>query len=215
MPVYQLPQQPIFPNPTEAEEDGLLAVGGDLHPKRLIEAYKQGIFPWYNEDDPILWYCPHNRFVLFPQKFKASKSLKKLYNSDIYTFTINHSFEAVIEHCSSVKRKNQNGTWIHNEMKLAYTELYKLGYALSVEVWNKKQHLVGGIYGVKLNQFYAGESMFSIEPNTSKLALYHFVQQNICSIIDCQFHTPHLESLGAEEIPYTMYINALKNAIEV
>ncbi|MCB9227268.1 MAG: leucyl/phenylalanyl-tRNA--protein transferase [Chitinophagales bacterium] len=205
MPVYQLTEELIFPHPSLAESDGLLAIGGDLSTERLILAYKNGIFPWYNEDEPILWFAPNPRFVLFPEKLKVSKSMKQLINKNEYHITLNQSFENVIGNCKKVKRKNQNGTWITNDMEKAYIKLHKKGMAHSVEVWNKKEELVGGLYGVNLGTVFFGESMFHKENNTSKLALIHLGTKFDFSIIDCQVYTKHLASLGAENIPFNSF----------
>lgn len=210
MPVFLLEEELLeFPPVHLAELDGLLAVGGDLSINRLLLAYRHGIFPWYSADEPILWYCPKNRFVIYPENFHASKSLQKLYHKGIYSYTINQNFDAVIRTCSQIYRKDQDGTWITDEMMQAYSKLFKEGYALSVEVWNHKKELVGGLYGVQLNRFFAGESMFSKESNTSKLAMYHLVQQGRIDLIDCQFHTEHLESLGGIYIPLNTYLTTL------
>ncbi|MCB0537692.1 MAG: leucyl/phenylalanyl-tRNA--protein transferase [Bacteroidetes bacterium] len=205
MPVYQLTEELIFPHPSLAESDGLLAIGGDLSTERLILAYKNGIFPWYNEDEPILWFAPNPRFVLFPEKLKVSKSMKQLINKNEYHITLNQSFKNVIGNCKKVKRKNQNGTWITNDMEKAYIKLHKKGMAHSVEVWNKKEELVGGLYGVNLGTVFFGESMFHKENNTSKLALIHLGTKFDFSIIDCQVYTKHLASLGAENIPFNSF----------
>ena len=213
MPVFQLPKDIIFPPTHLAESDGLLAVGGDLSIDRLLLAYENGIFPWYSIGEPILWYCPHERFVLFPNEFKASKSLIKLYQSEKYQISINQDFTSVIEQCSNINRKDQTGTWIVDDMKNAYIAMHKVGYALSVEVWNNENELVGGLYGIKLNRFFAGESMFSIESNTSKLALYHLTKILSVGMIDCQMPTTHLANLGARTISKKEYLLNLENLI--
>ena len=205
MPVYQLTKKLIFPHPSLAEPDGLLAIGGDLTTERLVLAYKNGIFPWYNEDEPILWFAPNPRFVLFPEKLKVSKSMKQLINKNEYLITLNQSFEDVIKNCKKVKRKNQNGTWITNDMEKAYKIMHKKGIAHSEEVWNKKEELVGGLYGVNLGTVFFGESMFHKENNTSKLALIYLGTKFDFSIIDCQVYTKHLASLGAENIPFNSF----------
>ncbi|MEI6312842.1 MAG: leucyl/phenylalanyl-tRNA--protein transferase [Bacteroidota bacterium] len=215
MPVFLLEEELLeFPPVHLAESDGLLAVGGDLSINRLLLAYHHGIFPWYSADEPILWYCPKNRFVIYPSTFHASKSLQKIYNKGTYTYTISQHFDAVIQFCSQINRKDQEGTWITDDMITAYCTLFNEGYALSVEVWNENNQLVGGLYGVKLNRFFAGESMFSIESNTSKLAMYHLIQQDMIDLIDCQFHTDHLESLGGTYIPLKTYLSTLNKLVK-
>jgi len=185
------------------EPDGLLAIGGDLSAKRLINAYQHGIFPWYSGDQPILWWSPDPRFVLFPEHLKISRSLKKTIRKQRFEITINKDFYAVIEHCSSIPRPGQNGTWITNEMKQAYIQLNQAGIAYSVEAWENNQ-LAGGLYGIALGSVFFGESMFSHKTDASKVAFSQFVQhlQSIgFKLIDCQIYTEHLESLGAKQIP--------------
>ena len=204
-----------FPPVENANAEGLLAVGGDLSPERLRLAYNRGIFPWFNEDSLILWWSPDPRMVLFPEKIKISKSMRKVINSGKYRLSTNTCFEQVLEHCSSVKRKGQQGTWITQAMKAAYLKLHQIGMAKSVEVWEEEQ-LVGGLYGVDLGHVFCGESMFSLKANASKLAFTYLAKElskkNYC-LIDCQMHTPHLESLGAEEIPRKQFINILKKKV--
>jgi leucyl/phenylalanyl-tRNA--protein transferase len=202
-----------FPNVSEANEDGLLAVGGDLSTERLLLAYRSGIFPWFSEGDPILWWSPDPRFVLFPEKLKISKSMKKLIRNDEFVVTWNQNFKEVIEHCANVKREGQLDTWITDGMKLAYTELHKKGIAKSVEVWRsetgKEPKLVGGLYGIDLGKVFCGESMFSLEPNASKYGFIkwvQFLQQENYRLIDCQVHTQHLESFGAEMISRSQFM---------
>jgi len=199
MPIYLLNEQLVFPDPSQAEE-GILAIGGDLSAERLILAYQSGIFPWYNDDEPIIWHSPDPRFVLFPQDLKISNSMKQLLKSNKYTLTINKGFEDVIAHCRHAKRKGQDGTWIHDEMIEAYLLLHHRGIAHSVEVWNTENKLVGGLYGLNLGNIFYGESMFHLESNTSKLALITLIQSFPFKIIDCQVHTKHLASLGASTI---------------
>lgn len=187
----------LFPDPALAQKDGLLAIGGDLRPERLLKAYQQGIFPWYGENLPILWYAPHNRFVLYPRELKISKSMAKIMNKQIFDITYNHAFEDVIEYCSSISRANQNGTWIVEDMKEAYKRLHKLGFAHSVEVWSENK-LVGGLYGVLVGKVFCGESMFSKISNASKAALIFLCQNFDLDLIDCQVYTDHLASLGAK-----------------
>ena len=212
MPIFHLTEELIFPHPTLAE-DGILAVGGDLSPERLILAYQNGIFPWYNEGEPIIWHAPDPRFVLFPEKLKISKSLRQLINKKIYICTFNNDFKNVIYNCKKIKRKNQNGTWITDDMVNAYVNLYKLGFALSVEVYNKENKLVGGLYGVKLGKVFFGESMFSKESNTSKIALAYLIEKLDLNLIDAQVHTQHLENLGGEYISLSSFLNILKENI--
>lgn len=189
-----------FPNVNEATEDGLLAIGGDLSVERLLLAYKSGIFPWFAHDEPILWWSPNPRFVLFPEKLKVSKSMKQVLKKKDYIVTVNKDFEAVINECSKAKRDGQAGTWITKSMKGAYIKLYQLGYAKSVEVWNNDV-LVGGLYGVDIgNGVFCGESMFAKQSNASKVGFITFIQNTHYKLIDCQVYTNHLESLGAEEI---------------
>ncbi len=212
MPIFQLNEELIFPPPFLAE-NGIVAIGGDLSPERLILAYQNGIFPWYNEGEPIIWHAPDPRFVLFPENFKKSKSLRLLINKNIYTCTINRKFEEVIKNCKTVKRKGEEGTWITEEMQQAYINLHKLGIAVSVEVFNSKNELAGGLYGVKLGKIFFGESMFSKESNTSKIALAHLIENIELKIIDAQVYTPHLESLGAEHISLNEFLLLLKKNI--
>lgn len=198
----------LFPRPELADEDGLLAVGGDLSTARLNLAYSLGIFPWYSEETPILWYSPHERFVLFPEKVKVSKSMRKFLKSEVYTVTENQAFEQVIKSCASVERKDQDGTWILSEMQEAYLNLHRDGIAHSIEVWLDNE-LVGGLYGVKTGNVFCGESMFSTAANASKTALIWLCKHKHYSLIDCQFHTEHLESMGAEYISREEYMRIL------
>jgi len=199
-----------FPDVSTANPDGLLAVGGDLSCDRLIEAYSNGIFPWFEMDEPILWWSPDPRFVLFPSKLKVSKSMKQVLRNSNFVVTVNKNFKTVINHCSKIKRNGQEGTWITKNMIEAYCKLHKLGYAKSVEVWQNNE-LVGGLYGVDLgNQIFCGESMFSKVSNASKVAFVSFIQNTNYRLIDCQVHTSHLESLGAEHISRKEFIKLLK-----
>lgn len=191
----------IFPNPHEAEPDGLLAVGGDLEPQTLINAYSIGAFPWYNEEDPILWWCPDPRLVLFPSEVKVSKSMKQLLKKGVFSYSLNQKFEEVIDNCRQI-RLAQEGTWISPEIVDAYTRMHHLGLAHSVEVW-QEDVLVGGFYGLQLGRVFYGESMFSKVSNASKAALIYFclhAMQEGIEVIDCQQSTNHLISLGAREI---------------
>jgi leucyl/phenylalanyl-tRNA--protein transferase len=208
---FQLTSKLIFPNPELAEEDGLLAIGGDLSLERLVLAYRNGIFPWYSEDDPILWYSPHQRFVLKPDEIRISHTMQQLIKSNRYQIKWNTDFEGVLKNCSAIKRKDQPGTWLHPEMIQAYIRLHKKNIAQSVEVW-QDENLVGGLYGVVVNKVFCGESMFSKLPNTSKLALIALCQSAKFNLIDCQVHTRHLESMGATYISRTEFIKILNTA---
>lgn len=193
-----------FPPPELAEDDGLLAVGGDLSPERLTNAYSQGIFPWYSDETPILWYAPHERFVLFPHKVKISKSMRQVIRSGKFTVTWNRAFAEVIRACSAKVRKDQDGTWITEDMQNAYIRLHALGIAHSVEVWTDGR-LAGGLYGVSAGRVFCGESMFSHASNASKLALIWLCENEDYALIDCQIQSEHLESLGAEMISRDEY----------
>ena len=202
-----------FPDPHTASPEGLLAVGGDLSPERLLTAYQKGIFPWYGENQPILWWSPDPRMVLFPQKLHLSKSMRQILRKKPFKVSFNQNFEAVITQCARVERKGQTGTWITPAMIEAYTALHKKGYARSVEVW-KDQKLVGGLYGVFLKEkhIFCGESMFAKVSNASKYGFVKWVEQlrkEQVGLIDCQVYTEHLESLGAEEIPRKDFLEFL------
>jgi leucyl/phenylalanyl-tRNA--protein transferase len=209
--IFRLDERLLFPDPALAEDDGLLAVGGDLSTERLLLAYSNGIFPWYSEDDPILWFSPHQRFVLFPEKLNVSKSMRRVIRSGEFRVTINNAFKEVIKACSLILREGQDGTWITDEMKEAYINLHRLGHAHSVETWKDGQ-LAGGLYGVQVGNVFCGESMFSKVSNASKAALIWLCQSGKFAMIDCQVHTPHLESMGAEMITREEYLNILNNA---
>ncbi|MCK0161474.1 leucyl/phenylalanyl-tRNA--protein transferase [Allomuricauda sp. F6463D] len=211
-PLHFLSTRLEFPPVSTASEDGLLAVGGDLSPERLLLAYKNGIFPWFNDDSLILWWTPDPRMVLFPEKVKVSKSMRKVIRDGTFTLTQNSCFEEVMDHCATIGRKDQEGTWISPEMKTAYINLYKKGYARSFEVWEDGE-LVGGLYGVDLGHVFCGESMFSIRPNASKFAFIKMAKElggTGYQLIDCQVHTNHLESLGAELIPREEFLKILQ-----
>ncbi|MGV6830637.1 MAG: leucyl/phenylalanyl-tRNA--protein transferase [bacterium] len=204
-----LSQDISFPDVNLATKDGLLAVGGDLSPERLVSAYKKGIFPWYSDEEPILWWSPDPRFVLYPNKLKVSKSMRKLFRDKPFKVTFNTNFEQVISQCAQHPRPGQDSTWITNEMKRSYMKLHELGYAISVEVWQNEE-LVGGLYGVDVrNGVFSGESMFAKVSNASKYGLISFIQQTNYNIIDCQVYTEHLYSLGAREIDRDTFINIL------
>ncbi len=214
--VFHIPKDElIFPDPHLGDEDGLLCIGGDLNPERLILAYHLGIFPWFpfrNWGEPH-WYCPMQRFVIFPNEIHVSHSMRSLINKQQYRVSINEDFDGVIHGCSLAQdRINQNGAWLGDEIIEAYTALHNMSYAASVEVWDDKGRLVGGLYGVTINDCFIGESMFSLVPSASKLALiglaYH-LQDLGWKMIDCQLETPHLRSMGARFIPYDDYITLL------
>jgi len=207
--IFQLYERLIFPNPELAEPDGLLALGGDLTANRLLLAYQHGIFPWYSDDTPILWYSPHERFVLYPNELRISKSMRQVLRSDRFKVTVNQNFEAVINACSVVPREGQNGTWITNDMKHAYINLHRLGYAHSYEVWQNDE-LVGGLYGVHTGRVFCGESMFSKVSNASKIALIALVTKGLYELVDCQVYTEHLESMGAKFISRQAYLQELQ-----
>jgi leucyl/phenylalanyl-tRNA--protein transferase len=204
-----LDQRIKFPDVSQASADGLLAIGGDLSPERLIEAYSNGIFPWFNAEDPIMWWSPDPRFVIFPEELKVSKSMRQLFKKKPFQVTQNQNFEAVIRNCSVAKRHDQDGTWIIEYMIEAYLNLHKLGYAISVEVWQEDE-LVGGLYGLDLgNNVFCGESMFAKVGNASKYGFIDFIQKSTYKLIDCQLHTKHLESLGGKNIPRAEFIGYL------
>ncbi len=207
MPIYSLNEDLVFPHPTLAE-DGILAIGGDLSPERLILAYQNGVFPWYSEGEPIIWHAPNPRFVLHPKDLKISKSMRQVLRNKAYSVSLNTNFEAVIQACQEVSRRGQEDTWITVEMLEAYTRLHELGIAHSVEIWKDKE-LVGGLYGINLGTVFYGESMFHKESNTSKLAFIKLVQEFPFSIIDCQVHTYHLESLGATNLELSSFLSVI------
>ena len=211
--IFQLNKSITFPDPHLAEDDGLFAVGGDLSVDRLLLAYSNGIFPWYSfRDQPqILWYCPMKRFVIFPDKIHISHSMRTLLNKDEYSVSINNDFDGVINNCSKL-RYDEEGAWLGKDMIKAYTELYRQGFAASVEVWDKERKLVGGLCGVSIGPAFFGESMFSLVPSASKIALIFlakYFQQCGGKLIDCQFETPHLKSMGGEYISYDEYMRII------
>ena len=205
----------VFPKPETASEEGIIALGGDLSEERLLLAYQNGIFPWYADNEPIIWYCPPNRMVLFPEELKVSKSMKQLIRKGNYILTENTAFSEVIFNCKHILRKDNFGTWITDDMEQAYMNLHTKGIAKSIEVWfedsaSKKQVLVGGLYGVDLgNGVFCGESMFSLMSNASKLAFIHLAKDQKYDLIDCQMYTDHLASLGAREIPRVQFLKML------
>lgn len=215
MTVYRLNKALVFPAVTEAEPDGLLAVGGDLSVERLLLAYRSGIFPWYEAGVPIFWWSPDPRFVLFPLEMRVSSSLGRLVRNGPFTVTFDKDFAAVMAQCGRVPRKDQEGTWITPEMEAAYGELHRLGHAHSVEVWNGER-LVGGLYGIELGRVYFGESMFMLEPNASKVGFVKLVEGLVargCELIDCQVHTGHLERFGARYVKRGEFLKRLAGAI--
>lgn len=215
MPVYRLIDQIVFPPPEEAEPDGLLAVGGDLSSERLLLAYQLGIFPWYSERQPILWWSPDPRLVLEPEEFHVSRRLRQILNKGVFKVTFDQAFESVIRACASAPRPGQDGTWITPEMQEAYIRLHKEGFAHSVESWLDGE-LAGGIYGVSLGRCFFGESMFSQKSNGSKVALARLVERLKAwkfSMLDAQMPTRHMISLGAKEIPRAAFLKRLKEAL--
>lgn len=210
--MYFLTNELVFPPVENANVEGLLAVGGDLSPERLLLAYQNGIFPWFDNDSIILWWSPDPRMVLFPNEIKVSKSMKKVIRNKQFRLTKNTCFEKVLEYCSSVPREGQDGTWITEAMKTAYIKLHKNGIAQSYEVWEKDK-LVGGLYGVDLGHVFCGESMFSLTSNASKFAFIKLAEELFLKeykVIDCQLHTDHLASMGAKEIARKDFMAILK-----
>lgn len=212
MPIYRLDERLLFPNPRLAEEEGLLAVGGDLRPERLLLAYENGIFPWFNAGEPPMWWCPDPRYVLFPDRLKVSKSMRCLLNKQIFSVTMDEAFSKVIRGCASLSLgRTEGGTWITSEMEDAYIQLHDLGFAHSIEVWQDNE-LAGGLYGVSLGKVFFGESMFTRQSNASKYGFIHLVEtlkKWDFDLIDCQQGTRHLISLGAEPISRVAFLNIL------
>jgi leucyl/phenylalanyl-tRNA--protein transferase len=205
----------IFPEVSQADENGILALGGDLSVERLLCAYRNGIFPWYNEDEPVIWWSPDPRCVLFPEKLRVTKSMKQALQNGRFRFTMNKAFSQVINACKTVDRKDGLGTWINKDIVDAYTNLHEAGYALSAETWREGK-LVGGLYGIKLGNIFFGESMFSNESNASKFAFINLVNQlkkNGLQLIDCQQKTEHLMSLGAEMVSRSEFIQIIKKHV--
>lgn len=214
MPIFRLRRELVFPRPELAEPEGLLAVGGDLSVERLLLAYRSGIFPWYGEGQPILWWSPDPRMVLFPDKLRVSESLRRIVKSGKFDVTFDRDFVAVIRQCRTVARPGQEDTWITPAMERAYIHLHQSGHAHSVEV-RRNDDLVGGLYGVSVGHCFCGESMFAHVSNTSKVAvvaLVGWLRQNGGRMIDCQVPTPHLKSLGAEEVPRARFLELLREA---
>lgn len=215
MPVFRLVDDLVFPPPDYADPSGLIAVGGDLSSERLLEAYRVGIFPWYSEDQPILWWSPDPRFVLDLDQFRISRSLAKTLRRQIFHVTFDRVFEDVIAACATVTREDQSGTWITPEMKEAYINLHGLGYAHSVEAWFEGK-LAGGLYGVSLGKAFFGESMFHVKTDASKVALATLVEKLRTwgfHFIDSQMTTDHMYSLGAREIPRRIFVKKLQSAL--
>ena len=217
--VFRLDKELWFPNPRLGEDDGLIAVGGDLSVDRLLLAYSHGFFPWYSyrmHKEPV-WYCPMDRFVIFPDEIHISHSMRTLLNKGIYTVTFNKDFDSVIRGCSEANARNkEDGAWLGKDIIRAYTELNRQGFASSVEVW-KEGELAGGLYGVCIGCCFFGESMFSLEPSASKVALIHLasrLKQFNNTLIDCQFETPHLKSMGGRHITYDEYMDILNKSLD-
>ena len=204
----------IFPDYKLATADGIIALGGDLSEERLIYAYENGIFPWFSKGDPIVWYCPSERMVLFPDEIKVSKSMQKIIIKNKFVITENKAFKEVIYNCKSIDRKDGFGTWITDDMEQAYINLHKKGSAKSIEIWLDDQ-LVGGLYGLEINNIFCGESMFSIVSNASKLAFIHLVKSQKYKLIDCQIYNNHLASLGAREVDRSTFLNILKSPANI
>jgi leucyl/phenylalanyl-tRNA--protein transferase len=204
----------IFPDYKLATADGIIALGGDLSEERLIYAYENGIFPWFSKGDPIVWYCPSERMVLFPDEIKVSKSMQKIIIKNKFVITENKAFKEVIYNCKSIDRKDGFGTWITDDMEQAYINLHKKGSAKSIEIWLDDQ-LVGGLYGLEINNIFCGESMFSKVSNASKLAFIHLVKSQKYKLIDCQIYNNHLASLGAREVDRSTFLNILKSPANI
>lgn len=216
MAIAVLHSSPSFPPADHAQEDGLIAIGGKLTPKWLIAAYERGIFPWFSSGDPLLWWCPDPRLVLFPEELKVSKSLERVIKKEQFKVVFDQCFDDVIAQCALVPRPGQDGTWITCEIISAYTTLFDRGIAHSVAVFNSSGALVGGLYGVNLGSVFFGESMFALESNASKVGfvtLVRWLQNRGCSLIDCQITTSHLVSLGAREITRSEFLDRLDSGI--
>lgn len=213
--MYYVDTTLYFPHPDTADSSGVLAIGGDLHPSRLLLAYQYGIFPWYNPGEPIIWWHPDPRFVIYPAEVKVAKSMRPLFNQARYDITFDKDFKGVMTHCRKAKRNGSDLTWISDEIMEAYGDLHEMGYAHSVEVW-EGQELVGGIYGVSLGRVFCGESMFSKKPNTSKMALItlaRVLEQEGYALIDCQIANPHLESMGGRHIPRAEFMKVMRQNV--
>jgi leucyl/phenylalanyl-tRNA--protein transferase len=215
LPIFRIPTRHIFPDPEQAEPNGLLGVGGDLDPRRLVLAYGMGIFPWYSEGEPILWFSPDPRMIFEPGSVHVSRSLGKRLRRGDYDVSMDQGFEAVIQACAGIPRPGQPGTWITRDMLDAYTQLHQLGLAHSVEVW-RGDELVGGLYGVSIGGMFAGESMFSTAPDASKVAMVALsrqLQRWGFTLMDAQFHTEHLARMGGFEVPRSDYLARLEAAL--
>lgn len=215
MPIYLLNEKISFP-PVDGAEDGIVAVGGDLSPERLLLAYRLGIFPWFNEDDPIIWHSPEERFILFLDDLHISKSMRRVLNSNKFKITFDTDFAFIIQQCAQIKRKDENGTWITNDMIEAYTELHELGFAHSVEVW-QDDNIVGGLYGVSVGKCFFAESMFHIATNASKFAIIKLVEllkHKNFHFIDAQVYTEHVSTLGAKELPRDQFMRLLQDGLQ-
>lgn len=211
--MYFLTKELFFPPVDEASYEGILAIGGDLSIERLLLAYKNGIFPWFNEYEPILWWSPSERMVVNPHDYKVSKSIRNLLNQNKFQITFNQDFADVISNCKVTERKGQEGTWISDDIIKSFTSLHEMGIAKSIEVWQNEE-LVGGLYGVDLGHVFCGESMFSKVPNASKIAfvwLVNYLKENNYKLLDCQVHNDHLEKLGAFEISRETFMKVLKS----
>lgn len=216
MPIFQLPDEILFPPPDLADESGILAVGGDLTEERLLLAYSMGIFPWYSEGDPILWWSPDPRLVLFPGEMKVSRSLKQTMNKGTFTITMDTAFESVIRECALIHQRSAGDTWITDKMIEAYIHLHHSGFAHSVESWSDDT-LVGGLYGVSLGSAFFGESMYAKKSNASKVAFVRLIQQLgkwQFTLIDCQVATKHLKTFGAHDIPRAEFMALLKRSLK-
>jgi leucyl/phenylalanyl-tRNA--protein transferase len=217
MTVYRLNQTHRFPDPQNAESNGLLAVGGDLSPERLLAAYSSGVFPWPVEGLPLTWFSPDPRMVLHPTEAHISRSLRKELRRDTFRLSMDRAFPDVIRACANVPRSHETGTWITTEMQQAYTRLHELGFAHSVECWSDEGELVGGLYGISLGTVFCGESMFHYEDNASKVAFVSLAEQLArweFDLIDCQLHTPHLERMGASTMPRDRFLGLLKSYMD-
>ncbi len=216
MPIYALPDEFIFPDPRRADESGLIAVGGDLHPERLLRGYAMGIFPWYSEGQPILWHSPDPRFILEVDELKVSRSLRQRLRKRPYTIKLDTAFDQVIARCAEVPRPDQDGTWITEAMRDAYVRLHEEGFAHSVEAW-EGDALVGGLYGVSLGGIFFGESMFALRPDASKIAFVCFVRELRrwgVNVVDSQVYTDHVARFGAREIPRDAYLRRLSDCLK-
>ena len=214
MPIFRLTDKLAFPDPRLASPEGLLAVGGDLSPERLLLAYSLGIFPWYNNGDPVLWWSPDPRCVIVPQAVHVSKRLSRILRQRRFVITCNHAFDEVIAACAALRENERGGTWLVAEMQQAYRAMHRLGYAHSVEVWSGEQ-LVGGLYGVAIGRFFFGESMFHLVSDASKVALVllcrHLAEKNL-ELFDCQVPNPHLFRMGATQLPREVFLERLFQA---